>query len=124
MVSGLLVILVVIAPIARLDEKDLEGMLDYAGEELLTDTDDIEVAAHKTLMEHVQATAEEYVEKKAASLGATVQARVVVTDEEYPVPYSVRLIGTMSVSQQLDLSVYLSQDLGIPASRQEWDLYG
>ncbi len=123
-VGGLLILLVVARPLLDLDFKGLSGALEQAAQELEVDVGIIENSANSALEEHIKKTTEAYIEEKARALGGTVQAQVCLTREEYPVPKSVRLTGTMNMSQQAELSTYLSRDLGIPIEEQEWNLYG
>lgn len=123
-ISGILVLLVVTTPLLSLNGKELMTLLVEAGSQLEADTGMIEESAQTALEEHVRSTTENYIEKKAREVGATVQAKVTVTQEEYPVPYSARITGSLSSTQQILLSTYMSRDLGIDTSRQEWELYG
>lgn len=123
-VSGLLILLVVITPLLSLREKELLTILEEAGEQLQVDTEDMEEDARRALEQHIKTTAEEYIERKAKELGGLVQARVTLTQEEYPVPKSARIIGSLTPKQQLALSAYMSGEMGIEMERQEWELYG
>ena len=100
------------------------SILEKAGDELHVDTSEIEKNSHAALEEHIRDTAEAYIEKKAKELGAAVQAKVTLTKEEYPVPLSARIIGSLSAQQQLALSNYMCHEMGIEVTRQEWELYG
>ena len=123
-VSGLLVLLVVTTPLLSLQGRELMSILEAAGEELQVDTKEIEEGAREALAQHIKATAEEYIERKAKELGGVVQAKVTLTREEYPVPSAARIIGSLTPRQQLALSSYMSREMGIEAGKQEWDLYG
>ncbi len=123
-VGGLLILLVVAQPLLSLDFEELSNYLYEAAQELEIDTGVIESASDSALAEYIKKTTEAYIEDKARAMGATVQAEVKLTQEEYPVPKSVRLTGTMNMTQQAELSTYLSRDLGIPLEEQEWNLYG
>lgn len=123
-VSGLLILLVLITPLLSLRGKELMTILEEAGEELQVDTENIEESAQQALEEHIKNTAEEYIEKKARELGATVQARVTLTREEYPVPETVKVIGSVTPEQQKALSNYMCLEMGIALEEQEWALYG
>ncbi len=123
-VGGMLILLVVATPLLSFDMEDLAGFLEDASSRLDIDTSMIGETAENALAEHIKKTTETYIEQKANELGATVQAKVVLTEEEYPVPYSVEIIGSLTPAQQKELSLYMSRDLGIDVLRQEWTLYG
>ena len=76
------------------------------------------------LEDHIKQTTEAYIENEAARLGATVQAKVTLTKEEYPVPCHAVLIGTVDADQLEALSEYMETSLGIARTEQEWKLYG
>lgn len=123
-VSGLLVLLVVIGPLLSLQGKELMTILEEAGDELQIERDDFAQDAQKALEEHIKITAEEYIEGKAKELGATVQARVTLSQEEYPVPKSAIIIGSLTAQQQLVLSNYMNREMGIAMEEQVWQRYG
>ncbi len=59
-----------------------------------------------------QATAA-YIQDKARALGAQVEAEVILSDEEIPVPIAVLLNGELTYSQRQALEAYITQELGI-----------
>ena len=117
-VTGILVLLVVasIAPKAE----ELLQQADLSNWEFGVNKASLEENVQTQLAKHVVSTTEQYIEQKAAELGATIQARVQVSEEEYPVPYAVTVIGTLSPKQKTDLAEYLCYSLNIPYERQEW----
>ena len=123
-VGGILILLVVATPLLSFKAEDLSRLLEEAGGQLDIDPQQISQTAEEALAQHIKKTTETYIEEKALELGATVQAEVVLTQEEYPVPYAVTIVGTVNISQQEELSLYMSRDLGIDFQQQEWKLYG
>lgn len=119
-VTGLLILVTVLSPVVQLDETSvLQGLEDL---ELGIRDKEEELSRHvdRELAAHVQKTAENYIEQKATELGAVIQAEVRVSEEQYPVPYSVSIIGILTPQQRSELAQYLTLSLGIPAERQEW----
>ena len=123
-VGGVLILLTVVSPLLSFDADSLEDLWEKMSLQMDVTVEDLEESSKEALARHVKQTAENYIEEKARTLGATLQAEVVLSDEEYPTPFAVTLIGTVTSGQMQELTRYLSQDLGIAAERQEWKLYG
>lgn len=122
LIGGILILLVAITPLLRLD---MSQIVDYLqGSEYSFDTSAVEQTWQSQLSEHIKQTTETYIENEAERLGATVQATVTLTEEEYPVPCHAVLIGTVDADQMETLSEYMETSLGIPRTEQEWKLYG
>ena len=120
-VSGVLIALVVVTPLLSLDPSALtQALSEIAGGER-AQTQSMEEKYHAQLSAHIKRTTEAYIEAKAAELGAAVQARVTLSDEDYPQPVSARIIGTLDVEQTLALSAYMRDALGIAEGRQTWE---
>lgn len=122
--AGILVLLTAISPLLRLDLRKLADRLQEAESAIAYDPSRIAGSSREMLISLIKSNTETYIEDKAASLGATVQAEVAVSGEEYPAPNSVVVTGTLSAEQVQALEAYLEDALGIPRERQEWKLYG
>lgn len=116
-VGGILIALTVITPLLSMDFSAISADLSLDAE---FDTREVEEKMHAQLSANIKRTTEAYIEAKAAELGAAVQATVTLTDETYPQPASVTIVGTLDAEQLLALSLYLSDALGIPEGKQEW----
>ena len=123
-IGGILILLVVASPLLKLNLEELAGELQQAEGGFSYDTDSIASRSHEMLTALIKQNTESYIEDKAASFGATVQAEVTVSDDEYPVPAFVTIIGTLTPEQTTELRNYLRDALGISEERQEWKLYG
>lgn len=122
LIGGILILLVAVTPLLRLD---MSQIVDYLqGSEYSFDTSAVKQTWQSQLSEHIKQTTETYIENEAGRLGATVQATVTLTEEEYPVPCHAVLIGTVDADQMEALSEYMETSLGIPRTEQEWKLYG
>ena len=122
LIGGILILLVAVTPLLRLDLTQIVDILQNG--EYSFDTSDMEQKRQALLEDHIKQTTEAYIENEAARLGATVQAKVTLTEEEYPVPYHAILIGSVDTGQMNALTAYMETCLGIARTEQEWRLYG
>jgi hypothetical protein len=121
LISGLLVVLVVLRPLPSLNWAKLsEELFSVADGEF--DSSAVEKEYQRRLRENIQNNTQRYIEEKAAELGAFVRAEVELSEEEYPVPIGVRLVGIVDYRQLTELSTFISESLGIPMERQEWTM--
>ena len=123
-IGGILVLLVAVSPLLSVDTEKLSERLKEICEANSFDTSAVEEKTHSVLSEHIKKTTETYIENKAAELGAAIQAEVTLTNDEYPVPHKVRILGTLTAEQISSLAAYLTDSLGIAPENQEWKLYG
>ena len=124
LIGGVLVLLVAIRPLLSLDMQRISEYLEEVNAAYHFDTEQIKSTQQELMMRQVKQSAEKYIEDEARSLGATLQAEVTVSDGEYPIPFSVILIGTLTPEQTQTVSAYIVTALNIPPERQEWRLYG
>ena len=124
LIGGVLVLLVAVSPLLSINTQQLSRRLEQICTEHSFDTSAVEENTRAALASHIKRTTETYIENKAASLGAAIQARVIVSDDEQPVPERVTVIGTLTAEQTLALRQYLTESLGIAPEKQEWKLYG
>ncbi len=122
--GGVLVLLVVLTPLVSLRFDGIKSFLRDFEETTEFDIEASQRASKEAINERVRAAAEAYIEEKALAWGITVQAKVRLSDDEYPVPSFVTLIGNLSVNQASELSELITKQLGIPAECQEWKIYG
>lgn len=124
LIGGILVLLVAIRPLVSLDMGKVSSYLEDFSASYQFDTARIKGTQNEMIRQQVRRTAETYIENEAKELGGLLQAEVTLSDGEYPVPVSVILIGTLTPEQVQAVSAYIETALNIPASRQEWRLYG
>lgn len=124
LVGGILILLVAVSPLLSLDTEQLATRLEEFCASVEPDTAGMRQDVQSELARHIKQTCETYIEEKAAELGATVQAEVTLTQEEFPVPCGVTILGTLSPEQITALTDYLTNSLNIPSEQQEWKLYG
>ncbi|MBQ3355782.1 MAG: stage III sporulation protein AF [Oscillospiraceae bacterium] len=124
LIGGVLVLLVAIRPLLSLDMGKISSYLEEIDAGYALDTGSIRTTQDELLRQQVKETAEKYIENEAKALGGLLQAEITLSDGEYPVPVSVKLIGTLTPEQLQTVSAYIEAALNIPADRQEWRLYG
>ena len=61
-----------------------------------------------------------YILDKAQSLNAQLQVDLLLTQEDFPVPCSVKLSGNISPYAKSVLSNWIASNLGIPLEEQTW----
>lgn len=123
-IGGILVLLVAVSPLLSVDTEKLSERLKEICEANSFNTSAVAENRYSVLSEHIKQTTETYIENKAAELGAAIQAEVTLTNDEYPVPDKVKIIGTLTAEQISSLAAYLTDSLGIAPEHQEWKLYG
>lgn len=119
--GGLLVILTVVSPVASLDADTIaETMSQFILDTEMAQTG-VTVNQEDLLRDIIKDNCETYILDKASSMGLSLQVEVILSDTaEAPYPTGVTVKGEMTVEQMQKLSRYISEDLGIPADRQEW----
>ena len=122
LVIGLLIVLVVLQPLGAIDLDALSlGFLELTGQSL--DLEEPEEAYRAALREQIKESTERYIEDHANTLGAYVQAEVTLSDDEYPVPVAVKIVGSLNTEQANALYTYVTDSFGIPKENQEWKIY-
>lgn len=124
LIGGVLILLVAVSPLLSIDTQQLSRRLEQICTEHSFDTTAVEENTRAALASHIKRTTETYIESKAASLGAAIQAEVEVSGDEQPVPERVTILGTLTSEQAVALRQYLTDSLGIAPEKQEWKLYG
>lgn len=119
LVIGLVITLLVLAPLADLDLNAFgQYMTQIQMEREMMETG-IPVENEKILSQIIQEKTEAYILDKAGELGAEVMVSVVVeAGDTYPYPYEAVITGTLTKAQQESLAAYLEQSLAIPEERQ------
>lgn len=119
LVGGLLLILLVLAPLTQFD---LDAFGQYLTE-IQMERDMLEtgipVENEKILAGIIQEKTEAYILDKASTLGAKITVAVTVAaGEAYPYPNEVVIVGTLTAQQQETLTSWLAENLAIPKERQ------
>lgn len=120
--TGILLLLVLMRPVA---EWDVEAFATKAGDVWgdRLPISDYETLYNEKLRQQVKETTEEYIRKKAESLGAIVTVTVELSREGYPTPVGTKISGFLTAHQLSELKRYVQADLGIEEENQRWDIY-
>ena len=120
-VSGLLLLFVVVAPIAKIEAGSVAKMIakmQMDAEQMRTG---VEVKNRDILAELIKERCETYILDKAEKMGVNIHPEVTLSEEgEYPYPVFVRISGNVSSEDRTYLQDIIEQDLGIPLEKQEW----
>lgn len=120
-VGNLLVLLTVIAPLAKLDPDWIAqsiSKLQIQSEEIRTG---VAVTNRDLQARIIKEKSEAYILDKAGELGVTITPDISLRDDAgYPYPYRIVVEGTITEKEKRMLSKILAEDLGIPEQRQEW----
>ena len=109
--GGLILLLAVVQPLLRVRWEELTWRYETYQREMDRQTEAYQAA-------YADRTAA-YIAEKAASLGIDCRVQVEVrTEDGLPLPYG----ASLDVERDQVLSDYMAQELGIPASRQSWQL--
>ena len=119
--GGLILVLVLLQPLARLDYQALYDRVASLPAGALTQ----EALAKETslpLEEGIEAELAAYIAEKGEALGCPCIARVDCTPDEtgVPIPTRVTVTGTFSPDQQEPLQTLITQDLGIALEDQTY----
>lgn len=120
-VGSLILLLVVIAPIAKIDTDHMARSISRIRTEFDEMQSGVQTGNKDLLEDIIKSRCEAYILDKAEAKGVKLQVSVEVNETvEFPYPVGVTLIGTVTQSQKSALSTDISENLGIPAERQEW----
>ena len=125
LVSGLVTIIVLVAPILEFDYHgfsqnilSFESSLELRAEEM----EAVQESLQARIISERSAT---YILDKAKALGLAdleVEVATKVEAESFPTPYIVFLTGSYTEEQRRTLEAYLDGTFGIPAQRQIWSV--
>lgn len=121
MAGGLLVLLAVLSPLARLDYENLAKSISQLQLETETARTGIEVGSRELMAGIIKQRCETYILDKAEQMGVELQVEITVSEGAgYPYPTAAVLRGAVTEGQRQTLTDYIAENLGIPAEQQEW----
>ena len=119
--GGLLLLLIVLSPIVRTDQRNLKRMISSAVYDVSDPKEGFAVEDRSQVDQIIMEECREYILDKAEMLGMSVDAIVSLDHTEVvSIPARVRIFGSYSSEQKDALSFILENDLDIPFSNQEW----
>ena len=120
-VSGIVLSVCVIAPVLDLEEVKWNTMFDSILAERQWIIEEGKDAAANELSQSLKEQTQAYILSKAGAMGMEVQVDVTVSDDELPVPETVRIVGSVSPYGKMRLSQYITAELGIEKENQKWN---
>ena len=119
--GGLFLMLTLVRPVLSFHFGDLAKYLDQYQVDNAVIDDALKAGQNESARLITEQT-EEYILDKAAALGADIHSEVTLAslDESYQYPYSVTITGHWTPQQRQELTLYISEILGIPEERQIW----
>ena len=119
--AGLLIILTALGPLGSFDPISAAQNVVNGGYGSVMTTQETEQASNALLQELIIDSTKTYILDKAQALGAQPTVEVETRFQDgYPVPWRVKLRGTLTAEQENALRQIIETDLGIPEDRQEW----
>lgn len=120
LLSGLLLTLAALQPVARLDLNKFLTNWDFALSQGEYAAADGEIIARDAMAKLIKDNCEAYILDKATEFGLRITAQVSLNGEEIPKPVSVVIVGSASPYAKSQLQRIISDDLGIPKEAQTW----
>ena len=120
MIGGLFILLTLCTPLTR---KNFASFSCYFDEIEADSKDQVtmgQLAANDSMREIIKEQAEAYICDKATALGVELSVSVSVSTEEIPMPYAVKLEGSISPYAKSKITDIIANDIGISEDRQTW----
>lgn len=120
LVCGLIMTLTVIAPFRKFEFPiSFDPVLSISSEASVSAAAGEEMS-RAALSDIIKAETEAYIQDKAAELGAQIDADVVVSNDEFPVPVSAVIRGTVTDQLRNGIQEILSTNVGIAKENITW----
>ena len=120
-VCGLLVILVVAGPFAKMDAAVLPQAIARSVMEAEQTRNRVRLSNRELTATVIKQNTEAYILDKAAQMKLTLRAEVTMAgDETYPYPAEVTITSNATAAEQRELTEWISRELGIPTAMQKW----
>lgn len=120
-VSGIVLSVCVITPALDLENIELNTMFDTILADRQWIVEEGKQAAANELSQSLKEQTQAYILSKADAMGMAVRVDVTVSNTVPPIPESVTIIGSVSPYGKMQLSQYISTELGIEKEHQIWN---
>lgn len=120
LIGGLFLTFTVIAPIADIDPDDILDIPWNFTEQGSAIATQGQIYSQNQLQQIIKERCEAYILDKALTLQAQLQVEVMLSQDDVPVPSSVRLQGSISPYAKMALQQWLEEDWAIPKEQQIW----
>lgn len=120
LICGLFLAFAILQPLLGFELSDLTAVMETYGDEARKLTKEGQELAAESKAAIITAETEAYIQDKAASLHASIEAHVTLSEDEPLVPVSANIRGSISPYARSVLSAYLEEELGIAKENQQW----
>ena len=120
MVCALVLGVQILSGLTRVDISNLQGFADDFLVSAVAAAATGNFMASEATFDIIKAETESYILDKANELGAALTVEVFLSEDDIPIPVSVRIQGTASPYARNRLTQMIQQDLGIEKEKQEW----
>ena len=120
LMSVMFLIAVIIAPITRVRLSGMTECRDVVYGEVDGIVAQGQLSSREAVAAIIKKETEAYILDKAGAYGAQITVSVALTEDELPVPKSVRVEGGISPYGKLQLQKLIIEELGIPLEEQTW----
>ena len=116
--GGLILLIVMLQPIPKIKELDLESKFETLQQEFEKEKEDFEEINRERLAVEIERQVSEKIEQKAEAYGKTITVYVETEEnaEKIPVPSCVEIEG----EYQQELAAWIEAEWKIPSHQQKW----
>ena len=122
--GGLVLLLAMVQPVLKLDGDALTGALTRYRLDLEDQRQTLEEENSQVMQAIIEEQAGAYIQDKAQELGIDCQVEVTAQGEDYPIPQTVTIRGSLTGKQREALTRAIETDFAIPAQRQIYESGG
>ena len=122
--GGLVLLLAMVQPVLKLDGDALTGALTRYRLDLEDQRQTLEEENSQVMQAIIEEQAGAYIQDKAQELGIDCQVEVTAQGEDYPIPQTVAIRGSLTAEQREALTRAIETDFAIPAQRQIYESGG
>jgi hypothetical protein len=119
--GGLVLLLAVVQPVLKLDSAALTRALTQYKLEVEDYRADLEEENAQVMQAIIEEQAGAYIQDKAQEMGIDCQVQVRARGEDYPIPHTVIVRGSLTQEQQEALTREIETDFAIPAQQQIYE---
>lgn len=120
MICGIVMVLTVVSPWTTLRLQDAADYFEKIQAEGSNVTSVGGNMASEELRTIIKSRVEAYILDKAESYGAKLKVEVMLSEDQVPVPMSVRITGSISPYGKKMVTQLIREDLGIASEEQVW----
>lgn len=119
-VGGLVMILTVVAPVTSINDDIIPTAISKFSMQTRELQTGIQVKNRELAARIINNRCSEYILDKAAQMGVEVSVEITMSEQDYPYPIEIEIIGNVSQQDRDILSNMIEQELGVTKERQVW----